>query len=102
MNKQLWWKLKLTFSLIPGFITSLPQSTVYCNIIFKTVLSDSLMNQELTEISEGWERNQNKSHIGTHCTVVVQLQLCNDVALKNVSNALLSMLLFPEVFMTMK
>ena len=29
------------------------------------------------EISESWEQNLNKSHIGTHCTVVVQLQLCN-------------------------
>ena len=51
MNKQLWWKFKLKFLLIPGF----PQSTVYCNIIFKTVLSDSLMNQELISAKAGNE-----------------------------------------------
>ena len=55
MNKQLWWKLKLKFSLIPGFITSFPQSTVYCNIIFKTVLSDDLMNKELISAKAGNE-----------------------------------------------
>ena len=43
----------------PGFITSFPRSTVFCNItrIFKNVLSDSPMNQKLRSAKAGNETN---------------------------------------------
>ena len=63
----------------PGFITSFPGATVFCNItrIFENVFSDSPMNQKLRSAKSGNETKV-KRNFRTHCTTVLaQLELCN-------------------------